>query len=85
MVRMERLELSRRRHGLLRTACLPIPSHPHIWCPWGDLNLRSTSYELAAFTTKLQGRILGTETIGAFYPNRTDDLLITSQLLYLLS
>ena len=51
------------------------------WCPEAESNHRHADFQSAALPTELSGRNVN----GAAYPSRTDDLLITSQLLYQLS
>ena len=56
----------------------------HLWCPEAESNHRHADFQSAALPTELSGQNCVTQN-GAAYPSRTDDLLITSQLLYQLS
>jgi hypothetical protein len=55
-----------------------------LWCPDPESNQGHADFQSAALPTELSGQNCVTQN-GAAYPSRTDDLLITSQLLYQLS
>ena len=64
---------TKRPHIAVRPCCR--------WCPDAESNHGHADFQSAALPTELSGLRLN----GAGYRNRTDDLLITSQLLYQLS